>query len=193
MTREQLEYQISQYVDHTLSTHEKAALEHRLGTDVEAQQILAEYRSINDMLRTQLPTMEEVNWEQFASATSRAVDEADADAPPVTYRIFTWSRMAVAASVLLAGGIAFLTFRSGNGASGPQPVPAAPSQVVRIDGPAAEPSTQPAVAQISVGPATELAETQYPLDGIVYQPSRVSLIATPDDTMQDTHRSPYQR
>jgi anti-sigma factor RsiW len=186
MTHDQLEFLISQYLDGTLPAEEKAALEQSLTSNVEAQQILSEYRSLNDLLRTQLPALPEINWDQFANDTSRAI--AEEEAPVLRMRIFTWSRLAIAASVILALGIGFLVSRHGGTLE-----PAKPQSIARIEGPSAQAATQPAVAQISVGPANELAESQYPLDGIVMSPSSVSLIASNDDSAQDIHRSPYQR
>ncbi len=187
MTRDQLEFLISQYVDGTLPPDEHAALEHRLQSDTKARQILNEFRSLNDLLRTQLPSIPDVNWDQFAAGTSRAI--ADEEAPAIRMRIFTWSRLAIAASVLLVVGIGMLINRSAPTKNNPPKLQA----FAHIEGPTAEPATQPAVVQVTVGPATEVAESQYPLDNIVFGPSSVSLIATSNEPAQDTHHSPYQR
>jgi anti-sigma factor RsiW len=187
MNRDQLEFLISQYVDGTLPADEKAALEHLLQSDTEAQQILNEYRSLNTLLQTQLPSLPEMNWDQFATDTSRAI--SNEDAPVLRMRIFTWNRMAIAASLLLAVTLGMLLNRSAPTNNNPPKLQA----IAEVEGPTAQPSTQPAVAQITVGPATEVAESQYPLDNIVFGPSSVSLIASSDEAAQDTHHSPYQR
>jgi anti-sigma factor RsiW len=72
MTPEQLEFAISQYLDGTLPAAERAALEQRLAEDAEARELLAEYRSLDRLMKDgrELPA---VQWEQLTQTISAAV------------------------------------------------------------------------------------------------------------------------
>ncbi len=187
MTREQFEFLISQYADGTLPAEDVAVLEERLERDEEARQMLAEHRSVSEMMRTQMPGVPEINWEGFAREISAAV--AEADVPARAFRIgWQVSAFAVAASVLIAVGIGIFAFNHGS-----QPAAVKPVAIAQVEGPTAEAATQPAVAQISIGPANEIAQSEYPLsESIVFGPSSVRLIASNQRNAQDTQVSPYQ-
>ena len=187
MSREQLEFRISQYVDNTLSADDRAALEAELKRDAAARDLLSQYRGLNDLLRAQL-VVPELNWEKLGDHISAAV--AEEEIPSRRMRIGWGAGLALAASVLIAIGIGIAVFVKGT-----TPVaPTAPAGVAKIEGPSAEPATQPALVRIDVGPGTDVAEAQYQLsEGIVYQPSSVRLIARDEEAGQDTHRSPYQQ
>ena len=190
MTRDQLEFAISQYVDNTLSAVDRAALEDRLEQDAEARQLLAEYRGLDELFRRELPPTPELNWNDLANQISAAV--AEEEIPVRTLRI-SWhaTSLAMAASVLLALGIGFVVYKN----SGmPHNVPNGPISIAKIDGPAAEPATQPALVKIELGPADQFADNQYQLsEPILSRPSSVRLIASQQDPAQDTPRSPYQQ
>jgi hypothetical protein len=69
-----------------------------------------------------------------------------------------------------------------------------PVTVAKVEGPAAEAATQPALVRIEVGASDEVAGAQYQLsEGIVTRPSSVQLIASGEAAGQDTQRSPYQQ
>lgn len=80
MTREQLEFAISQYLDGTLPPAERAALEQLLAEDAEARTLLEEYRSLDRLMKgaSEVPA---VKWEKLtqtissAIATHEAIDE----------------------------------------------------------------------------------------------------------------------
>src|SRR5688572_23409777 len=141
MTRDQLEFAISQYVDNTLSAVDRSALEHRLEQDAEARQLLVEYRGLDELFRRELPPAPELNWNDLANQISAAV--AEEEIPARTLRI-SWraSSLAIAASVLIAIGIGFVVYKNSGTPEGGQTSPTL--GIARIDGPAAEPATQPA-------------------------------------------------
>jgi anti-sigma factor RsiW len=179
MNREELEFRISQYVDGTLSREERASVETILAGDVEARQMLAEFRRIDQHLAREMP-LPNVKWEQLASHISAAVDEVT-EAPAVIGRItpetatatsaWTWrSRLAIAASIVIVLGSALMFYDHGlnqRGSHGSGAVvlpnnPGQPGETVAsasslVVGPQVEPATGPAVQQITVGPSPALA------------------------------------
>src|SRR5689334_17094397 len=77
MNREQLEFQISQYVDGTLSPAEVAALQTTLANDAEAQATLEQFQALDSLFKkTEMP-LPAVDWNRFADQLSRAVAEED--------------------------------------------------------------------------------------------------------------------
>ena len=187
MSREQLEFRISQYVDNTLSASERVALEAELERDGEARELLSQYRGLNDLLRAEMG-LPELNWDRLSDQISAAV--ADQEIPALRLRIGWVAGLALAASVLIAVGIGIVAYVKGTSGPVNQPAPT----IAKIEGPSAEAATQPALVRIDVGPGTDVAEAQYQLsEGIVYQPSSVRLIARDQEAGQDTHRSPYQQ
>lgn len=182
MTREELEFQISQYADNTLSAEESPALEVHLATDAETQQLLSEYRRLNAHIARHLP-LPELNWDRLAEHLSSVITEA-ADVPAVAGRIAptsgsTWSwrsRLAIAASVILVLGGGALLFKSQQ-PGGVQPVvPVAPQSTAMVLGPQAESATGAVVQEITVGPSKALAargDSWRYAEGVVARPSSV--------------------
>jgi len=199
MTREQLEFQISQYVDGTLSMTEAAALEQVLAGDAEARTMLEDFRRLDVSLkREDVTRLPEIRWEKLAEHLSAAV--ANEDRVTTTYRISAWwtrGVAAVAALVLIAVGTAVLLNRHHAPAkieevatnSTPQKI--GENAVAVITGPSAEAATQPAVAEISIGPSELAKQSNYGVDeDIVYRQPRV-VIATERSALQDTPSLPY--
>jgi negative regulator of sigma E activity len=203
MTRDELEFSISQYLDGTLAADQHAALEERLATDAEARAMYAEYQSLQGVLTTSLPAMPEVDWDQFAARVSAAVDREEV--PAQSYKINRWfsrpMKFAVAASVLVAGAIAFTVMRP-PGRTNTGPSPEGPTQIVRIDSPAeatgtspevaVNPSAQPALVVAIVPPA---ADEDRPTvlryaDSVVQRPSR-AMIVSAAPVGQDTSAAPF--
>src|SRR5687768_923655 len=98
MTRDELEFSISQYLDGTLPAAERDALETRLGSDAEARALYAEYESLQGVFKAApLPA---VRWDAFAQQISAAV--AREEMPAQSYKLTSWfrpARLAIAASV----------------------------------------------------------------------------------------------
>ena len=72
MTREEMEFLISQHLDGTLSREEEAKVRELLASSEEAQGILAEYQKLDSVLKNagQMPA---VKWERLASTIAAAV------------------------------------------------------------------------------------------------------------------------
>src|SRR5207248_856416 len=130
MTRDDLEFSISQYLDGTLADGERSALEERLARDAEARALLAEEEALNAVLkRAKYAAMPAVRWDHLPEAISAAIDEQRATgadeqpAEPMPMRLSTGGRqsarpsrsswtirlwmpagLAAAASVLIAAG-----------------------------------------------------------------------------------------
>jgi anti-sigma factor RsiW len=74
MTRDELEFAISQYLDGTLPAGDVRALEARLASDEEAKAILAEMKALDGVLKSPM-ALPAVNWEKLATTISAAVRE----------------------------------------------------------------------------------------------------------------------
>jgi anti-sigma factor RsiW len=190
MTRDELEFSNSQYLDGTLGARERDALEEQLATDAEARAIHAEYQSLQGVLDA--APVPAVNWDQFAARISGAV--AREEMPAQSYQISRWlkpARLAIAASVLIAAGIGFTLIKSrgvdGTKVAGLTP---APTEIVKVD-PSAAPSTQPIT--IAIGPSPEAAKetifVRYD-DTVVRRPSK-ALIVSAAPTAQDNPLTPF--
>jgi len=184
---QQLEFQISQYANNTLSAGERTALEAELERSAEARALLTEYRKLDEVLRREI-LVPEVNWDRLAEQISGAVGEEEI---PGRRLVIGWGgRLALAASVLIAVGVGLAVYMKGTTPG----APVGPAGVAKVEGPSAEAATQPALVKIDVGPGDEFAEAQYQLsEGIVQRPSSVRVIASNEEAGQDTHRSPYQQ
>ena len=113
MTRDELEFSISQYIDGTLGARERDALEERLATDAEARAVHTEYESLQRVLKA--APVPELDWDRFAARISGAV--AREELPAQSYRIGQWlrpARLAIAASVLVAVGLAIHAAEAGD-------------------------------------------------------------------------------
>lgn len=75
MTPDELEFAISQYVDGTLPADETAALEALLATDAAARQLLAEYRSLDQVIVASAAPLPALDWAKVSAQISGAVDE----------------------------------------------------------------------------------------------------------------------
>src|SRR5438477_11406579 len=115
MTSEQLEFQISQYVDGTLPAAEVAALEAVLAADAEARGVLADFRKLDVAMKDQAP-LPQINWDRLAAHLSDAVareDEASqAATAPIAIRAW-WRPLAAAAIVVIAFATVLLIPRRG--------------------------------------------------------------------------------
>jgi len=189
MDLEQLEFAISQYLDGTLPAKERAALLQRIESDPVARELFETHRRIDAELRTGLRTPA-VNWDRLAAQISAHIDRAEeAQAPAPTIKLTFVRRVmpfALAASVLIAVGIAAVVYLSSDNATQTNP-----TTVAVIEGPEAERGAGPQVADVSVGPAPDLSPDWRTAEAVVAQPNTVIWIASGVDPGQDTHRSPY--
>jgi anti-sigma factor RsiW len=192
MNREQLEFQISQYADGTLSPAEVAALEATLVQDVEARALLEDFRKLDATLKkTEIP-LPAINWDRLADHISAAV--ADEDRATTSFPIRTWwvRRIAIAALVLIAIGTVILWPRriDNRMATNPPVNTAAAVAIVQISGP--EVPTGAAVVEISMDPSSAQPQAaNYRIaEDIIYRAPRV-VIASGQPDRQDTQRLPY--
>lgn len=171
LSREELEYAISQYLDGTLPLLERAALEERLASDAEARDILAEYRTLDATLKSAMP-VPEVGWDELTSQIRSALADVE---PPVRHfslRAIGWSaRLAIAAMLLFAITLAIYFASPQPGVPGTNSV-ATPGTALVV-GPQIERPAEPVVAEISIGPSPTLAGDWRINQEVVTRPSVV--------------------
>ena len=201
MTHDDLEFSISQYLDGTLPPADGDALETRLGSDAAARALYAEYEALQGALASApLPA---VRWDRFAEQISAAV--AREPEPAQSYKLGAWlrpARLALAASVLLAGTIALGIWRSGapDSTTGLDPAPPQLTRIVLKP----DPATAAAVAsvkvsdepiQIVIGPSATEDDAGivrvYASDSIVRRPSK-AVIVSAAPLGQDGPQTPFQ-
>jgi anti-sigma factor RsiW len=167
MTRDELEFQISQYLDGTLAGDDQSALEARLADDADARALLDEYRRLDVVLKA--APVPAVDWDALSTQICGAVAE-QADEPAQSYRIGVFRTMAglALAACLLIGlgfGIRLMqpprTNQTGGGGGVAVNPSKAPVEIVVVD--ATPASTAPAasaepIVGIAVGPATSLQD-----------------------------------
>lgn len=196
MQTDDLEFSISQYLDGTLPSAERDALETRLGSDAEARALYAQYAALQDVLAAApLPA---VRWDRLAEQISAAV--AREPEPAQSYKLSRWfrpARLALAASVLLAGGVAFSIFRLGRGVTTNDPAPAAPIRIVLKNAPPADGTSDMAVAvnpepiEITIGlPADDAGALRVYADSVVRRPSK-AVIVSDAPVGQDSLQTPF--
>jgi len=177
MSHDDLEFQISQYLDGTLSLPERVALEQHLVVDVEARRLLAEYRRVDEHLSQSLP-LPGVKWDRLAEHLSEMV--AEADAPVVAGQIFAgiWlRRLAVAACLVLMVGFTVRHFKRQHISAESEVNP-----TLVVIGPAAEEADGEVVQEIAVGPSAEFAShgDSYPASqNSVDRPGRAFIFSGP--------------
>lgn len=181
MTGEDLEFSISQYLDGTLPEDQRAAVEERLEREPEARTLLEQDRRLTDLLRAS--PLPDVQWDRFADSISGAIDRQLEDRVAEAswwMRLRIPAGLAIAASALLAIGIAIRVLTSGN----QYPTPRGPDKppgnqavaILSVEGPQEDAPAGPAVTQISIGAGGSYANAS-PLapyvDEIDNRPSRV--------------------
>jgi hypothetical protein len=185
MTSEALEFLISQYADGTIDPAQRATVEAILAQSAEARRLLAEQGELDTALRTAVPALPELDWAAWTSEISAATSQL---APPASqsFRIgpLAWpARLAMAASILIALGLAILATRD-NSATRPESVAGdSLASLVDVQGPAVEPdpandSTLADDVNVSIGPpaiATATPDASPFAQDIVWRPARVSI------------------
>ncbi len=186
MTRDQLEYSVSQYIDGTLPPLESAALVERFATDAEARAVLEEYRALDRALKASLTTPA-VAWDRLASHLSDAVSREEA--PVKHYSLGAWRRVAavaMAACVAVVAAVGWLAYRGGSQSAGEDRV-----VVVEVSGPRPERAAEvQAIAQVSVGPAPTMSDSWRYAETVVSRPA-VVLIDRAAGPAQDSDLSPF--
>jgi anti-sigma factor RsiW len=171
MLAETTEFQISQYIDGTLSAAERSTVESVLAADAEARKVLADYRHLNQQLAAS-QSIPAVNWDRLSTAISDSIEPAER--PMVAGRIgFGSARMRIAAAVLVAATAAIVARHYTYHA----PVISTPTHEtdVAVTGPSAEPPAGPAMVEISVSPSATAMRNDPAHYAQLNRPSRVAI------------------
>ena len=197
MNREQLEFQISQYADGTLPAAEVAALEATLANDAEARALLEEFRKLDTIVKTSEMPLPTVDWDRFADHLSRAVADEDRATTSIPIRARWVKRVAIAAAVVLAFGVAALWPRHGGPpgivkVTGPD-VPTAPAvAIAQVGGPevaSGAPSVQVSLAE---PPVQQQQQANYRMaEDIIYRAPHVVIASGQGDAQDSPSRLPY--
>jgi hypothetical protein len=191
MTRDELEFSISQYLDGTLAGAEAAALEQRLAADAGARALLSEYQQLDRALKA--APAPDIDFSAFSTRVSAAL--AQQPDPEQSYKlpwVRTAARLALAACVVVAAGVGVRLLQPRPATivdTRPvTPVNIEPKQIVIVDaGPRTAPSTAPAALVVNVGPSAvpqdRPALARYQED-LVSRPSQV-IIARSGSPAQD--------
>jgi len=199
MTQDQLEFSITQYLDGSLPEAERIALMERLEKDPEARELLEEHRRLDNVFaRANLPTFP---LEVFSKQLSEAI--AQAPAPEVEHHSLRipWvgvrSWMAIAASVMIASGLAIAILSHGRGGTASNPVHhelTASAGFVTVTGPVSPVASSSDDVQVSVGPSKAIAGeatlSRYSAD-LVMRPAHVMMVASGVNPDQDIDSQPF--
>ena len=191
MTRDELEFSISQYLDGTLGDAQRDALDERLAMDADARALLAEYQSLQGTLVAD--ALPEMDWEALSNRISAAVSREAL--PAQSYKINSWfspARLAIAASALIAAGIGFSVLRDKQPTTGPA-IAVQPISIV-----ATTPVSQPVQIssdpiRIAIGPSPTVQDEPIILryaDTVVQRSSK-ALIVSAAPAGQDTLLTPF--
>lgn len=199
MTRDQLEFSITQYLDGSLPQSERAGLMERLEKDPEARALLEEHRRLDGVFtRANLPTFP-------LEALSKQLSEAIAQAPAPEAeqrslrmpRVGVRSWMAIAASVMIASGLAIAILSHGRSGIVSNPVHhelTASAGFVTVTGPVAESTSAADDVQVSVGPSKAIAGestlSRYSAN-LVMRPAHVMMVASGVNPDQDMDSQPF--
>ncbi|HEX3358287.1 MAG TPA: hypothetical protein VHS31_15040 [Tepidisphaeraceae bacterium] len=105
MTRDELEFAISRYIDGTLNPLEQSTIEEILASDASARALLDEYRRLDAVVKTAMP-LPEIAWDQFAAGISQ--ETAKCDVSVKHYQLAAWTKVvSLAAMIAIAFGVAF--------------------------------------------------------------------------------------
>jgi hypothetical protein len=142
-----------------------------------------------------------MNWDRLAGHLCDAVADGDRATTTIAWPLRHAGKLAAAAAVIVViGSMALWHLRPATPISevAIHNLPAPPTTgnitavaIVEISGPAAQAASQPAVAQIEIGPSQWARETNFGVaDQVVYHPPRV-MIASGHIDRQDTSRLPF--
>lgn len=199
MTRDQLEFSITQYLDGSLPESQRVALMERLEKDPEARELLEEHRRLDGLLgRAQLPTFP---LEAFSKQLSEAIAQAPAPESEQRSLRMPWvgvrSWVAIAASVMIASGLAIAILSHGRNGTASNPVHhelTASAGFVTVTGPVSPTASSSDDVQVSVGPSKAIAGestlSRYSAD-LVMRPAHVMMVASGVNPDQDMDSQPF--
>lgn len=198
MLDEKIEFELSQYLDGTLSSDERAAIELRLASDSEARAVLNQFRRLDESLRATPPAIPNLNWDLISDQISNSIDRHERESllTPAARAPSRWRdsvrHLALAAALAIASGVAVFVYYHSNqsNAGGGQ----GESVTVAVaEGPKVEVAPGPSSTVVgSVGPASPAAVDDARIaESIVTRPSRVVWIASGADVVQDREPVPF--
>jgi anti-sigma factor RsiW len=162
------EFAITEYLDGTLSSEDRAALEQRIAGEPALANLMEEYRALDGVVRSAMP-MPAVKWDVLAERLSESID---AQSQRQGMYIGNWlklpMRLAAAAMILIVVGLGILIMIANGGRK--------PELAVEIVGP--EESTQAKVAQVEfdMSPAVAQSGTDwYAAGDVVTMPSTLDV------------------
>jgi len=203
MTRDELEFSISQYHDGTLPPLETRTLEELLATSPQAREILAEYQRLDGLMKS-TPTVPALDWDRLHTHLSQTIAAVPEDQAPAvkTYKIGAWTRYvgiaaAVAAAIAIVVTVNFrdskpanppannLAIQIGPGAAG-EPTSIVSNNNLAVNAPGGTgPVHVGTAADVSIGPSPQVAGMTWGYDdGLLERQSRV-LIAGDAQPAQD--------
>lgn len=198
MSRDELEFAISQYHDGGMPPLERAVVEEQLATNAEAREILAEYQRLDGMMRSEpalaLPAMD---WDEVHARLSGAV--ANEAMPIKRLRIVEWQRW-VGSAAAVAAAVAIVLFvsikrdhTSRVADTGKPKIEGTAIVQVTISPPDSQMHVARSITDVNIGPSPAVANAgwQYLDDSILNRPARV-VIAGGGEPAQDGGSSPYQ-
>jgi hypothetical protein len=197
MTRDELEYSLSQYHDGMLGPVERAAIDEVLASDGNARAMLAEFERL-DLLVKGTPGAPDLNWDKLQAHISAAINEAEA---PVirTFKLGAWARRigaGVAAAALIAIVVS-VTLRTEvakptKDKPGSIQISIAPAGDLPVE---ARSTGQVAVgptAEIDVGPSPQMASTSWQYQSaFLERPSRVVIAVSPEPAQDGGASAPF--
>jgi anti-sigma factor RsiW len=177
MTREQMEFSISQYADGTLADEERAAVEAFVASDPETQSMLSSDRALTDLLRAD--PLPDIRWDRLTAAIASAIDrqtEERVERASGRMRIGFPMILATAASVLLVVGISIHLIAHRSGPSNDVAKNIEPTRTLLVLGPIPDEPEGRVVTEISISAGGTYAkdESLAPYaDDIDSRPARV--------------------
>ncbi|MBC8109273.1 MAG: hypothetical protein H7Z14_21995 [Anaerolineae bacterium] len=196
MTRDELEFSLSQYHDRTLGPVERAAVDEVLSTDADARAMLAEYGRLDALLK-RTPSAPELAWDKLRARISGAIDETEA--PPVrTFKIGNWSRVgggvvALAAAIAIVVSVSIRNHTATPTSGGTRVLeiavgPAGGGAVPTVE----VGSTNLARAEVGVGPSRQMASSGWQYESsFLERPSRVVIAVSPEPGQDGGSPAPF--
>lgn len=176
MSRDELEYAISQYLDGVLPPLERASLEERLAGDVEAREILAEYQKLDGVLKTSMP-VPDIAWDDFGADMRQLLANEPTPVQHFRLPVMGWTqRLAIAAGLLfaLSVGLYFLRPQPQNPVA-TNPIPETAKAIVVVTNPTLAPTASPIVQDVKIGPAPNLTNQFRAPEEVIVRPTIVQI------------------
>lgn len=175
MIDQEMEFQISQYIDGQLPAEDAARIATLAVSDPQVARLIAEYRALDQQLKTPVP---DYDAEALTASIAVSLDERQAIKRQVKFSISgVWVRrvgIAMAACVVVAVGTVLVLNSSSTG-----PVASGTAQVL---GPQVEVATAPAITEIRIAPAgsgtAEIYANQAASEVVIGRPSRAVIASS---------------